>query len=272
MKSFLYDVRRIVKSFNGVEYASYSMSSPTPREKVFAPIVVNNEVKRVNMNTGEISDYKLSDFERSKRVSVQRSLRKFEDIATANLKDWAFFGTLTFSSQLVNRYDDDAVYHCFDLWRKYMKREYPFIKYLVVPERHKDKALHFHLMLGCCSENDLQLVPLKRLDNAGRIIYRCDSFKYGRNNFSHIEDIEKTINYCKKYIEKDLGNSTARNKRRFYYSKNCLKPVVTSEIVGKIADKKQLKNYVDSKYEDNLFISDYYVSANKDFIIKKIIK
>jgi len=272
MKDFLYDVRRITKSFRGLEYASYSLASPTSRVKNFEPIVVDGEVKRVNKTTGEITDYSLADFKRSKKVSVQRSLRNFEDIATANLKSWQFFGTLTFSPKEVDRFNDEAVYHLFDLWRKYMKRKYPYIKYLVTPERHQNGALHFHLLLGCCGSYELDLTPIKRLDNAGRVIYRCDSFKYGRSNFSEIEDVDKTINYCKKYIEKDLGNSTARNKRRFYYSKNCEKPIIKSEIVGQVADKKQLIVFVNMNNEKSLLCSDYYISAKKDFIIKKIIK
>lgn len=271
MNNFNYSVRRKTKSFNDCDYVSYSICSSIPVEKVNKPIDVNGELKRVNTRTGEITDYTLKDFERSKRNSVNRSLRNFEDIAYANIDDWQLFGTLTFAPSKVDRFNDDAVYHLFDLWRKYMKREFDYIKYLAIPERHKSGALHIHLLIGNLVGNELNLTPIRRVDFNARREYRAKTFEYGRNNFSFIEDKERCIQYCKKYLIKDLGISTTTGKHRFYYSKNCAKPKVTSEIVCNIADKSQLKPLVDTMYH-NIFSSDFYVSADKNFIIKKVIK
>lgn len=273
MKHFLYDVRRKTKSFDGVDFVSFHCESSTPIKKIFRAINFNGERRRLNTETGEISEYTSNDFSRSLAKSLKRSLRNFEDIALANKKDWQFFGTLTFDRKKIgDRYDFNNVYHYFDLWRKYIKRAYPKIKYLVVIELHEDGAIHFHLMMGGVSAEDIQLKPTRRKDVGGRTIYVCDSFKYGRTDFTYIEDIDKTIDYCKKYISKNMGRSSADFKHRFYYSDNCKKPIVKSEIVKRIADKKQLKIVADNLTEHNIFCSDYYVSAKKDFIIKKIVK
>ena len=74
--------------------------------------------------------------------SVSRAKRKIYDFGICN--DWTHFLTITFNSKKINRFDLLEVKNKFLKYlRNYTRIDNDF-KYLVIPELHKNGALHFH--------------------------------------------------------------------------------------------------------------------------------
>lgn len=149
--------------------------------------------------------------------SLRRTQREISDIVDCNPFEW--FGTFTFAPDKVeNRYDDAEIYSKMSKWLNNQRRQSPDFVYLLVPERHKDGALHFHALIGCFkapvvdSGKKWQKQP----------IFNIPSYTHGFTNFTRIRDKAKTANYCRKYITKDL--MTEKNRRRYWGSKNLAKP------------------------------------------------
>src|SRR5690606_10827465 len=80
--------------------------------------------------------------------SLARSRRTIFDYALCN--DFDLFVTFTFDPRKVNRYDMAATYVKMQSWlarhqRKQLEKQDTF-RYIIVPEKHKDGAIHFHAL------------------------------------------------------------------------------------------------------------------------------
>lgn len=82
-------------------------------------------------------DGKNEDIERAKR----RARARLADIARSN--EFAYFVTLTLDPEKVDRYDPKAVTKKLNNWLDNRVRR-DGLKYVLVPEFHKDGAIHFH--------------------------------------------------------------------------------------------------------------------------------
>lgn len=149
--------------------------------------------------------------------SIRRTQSEISDIIDCNPFEW--FGTFTFSSDKVDRYNDTEVYSAISKWLNNQRRTSPNLIYLLVPERHKDGALHFHALFGNYEGN--MAYSGKKWGNDG--IFNITAYKYGFTNFTRIRNKSKTANYCRKYITKEL--MTEKNKRRYWASKNLQRPL-----------------------------------------------
>ena len=83
---------------------------------------------------------KKSDGENMLR-SMRRARAKLRRLALAN--DFRYFVTLTLDSQRIDRYDGAAVVRALSRWADNMVRRCG-LRYILVPELHKDGAFHFH--------------------------------------------------------------------------------------------------------------------------------
>lgn len=73
--------------------------------------------------------------------AARRAAARVRDLALAN--DFTWFVTLTLDQDKVNRYDDAQVIRKLNQWLSNQVRRCG-LRYVIVPERHKDGALHFH--------------------------------------------------------------------------------------------------------------------------------
>lgn len=73
--------------------------------------------------------------------AVRRAKARVRDIAIAN--DFDYFVTLTLDSAKVDRYDVKQITRKLSAWCDNQVRRYG-LRYVLIPERHKDGALHFH--------------------------------------------------------------------------------------------------------------------------------
>ena len=190
----------------------YERKHPDGKIEIWNPFT--EEWERVK----DISDEKLL---RSYISSCNRSKSCIYDIARSNL--WEWFLTFTFSPEFSDRYDYQECSKKLSMWLRNMKRRgNPDMRYLVVPEQHKDGAWHFH---GLFAEVPaFQFVDSGKRDASGRVIYNVGRYKWGFTTATKVSDSGKACGYLVKYISKDLIEATF-GKKRYWASRNCLRPV-----------------------------------------------
>ena len=188
-----------IEEYDIDKYSNISISSDD------MPILSNEEIKEEN---------KQSNIDRS----IRRSKQKIR--AIANLNEWSYFITLTFDKMKVgDRHDYDKLKRITLEYFKNQSKKYD-IKYLLVPEPHKDGALHFHGLIYDPNEK-MKLVDSGKKDKKGRNIFNFVSWlKYkGWNDVTLIESHVKCANYISKYVTKENG----RLLDKYYYCSNGLK-------------------------------------------------
>lgn len=91
---------------------------------------------------------KESEAVKSNRVrqdSFKRSKNAIFEIASAN--EWKYMVTFTVDKDKCDRYDREAVKKAFSGWLYDMSKR-KGLKALIIPEYHKDKAIHFHGLIN----------------------------------------------------------------------------------------------------------------------------
>lgn len=133
------------------------------------------------------------------------------------------FVTFTFNPKKVNRYDLNACYLKMQswLWRQ-QKKSNNEMKYIIVPEKHKDGAIHFHAVMS----NYPGMIKKTNVIQNNRRVYNLTSFRFGFSNMQYLDDDkQKVAAYVCKYITKDM--ITVSNRRRYWASKNLQKHLKT---------------------------------------------
>ena len=134
----------------------YEMGNTTKvvyRPTCIAPGVDTHYVHAYNVASGWIQPGERTQAEReaeSIRTSVSRSVRAVRELAACN--PWQFFITITLSpSNWKNRYTPDGLQDVIKAMAKRWRRKRkngsaycPGFKYLIIPEMHKDGAIHLH--------------------------------------------------------------------------------------------------------------------------------
>ena len=141
-----------------------------------------------------------------------RARRTIRDLILCN--PFRFFCTFTFSDSKIDRYDykacKKAITKFFDNFRT---RYASHFIYILVPERHKDGAWHFHgLVAGIpagefytpefITYRDRRSQELKVIRNTKGYM-RWRRWPYGHFDCSVIKDYEASATYVSKYITKD---------------------------------------------------------------------
>ena len=145
-----------------------------------------------------------ADMERSMR----RARAKLRRLALAN--GFAYFVTLTLDPAKIDRYDGAAVTKALSTWCDNMVRR-KGLRYILVPERHKDGAFHFHGFMG----GALTIMDSGH-EIAGRPVYNLLDWKLGFSTLQPLYgEYAAAVSYCCKYIGKQNGE---RPLGRWYYS------------------------------------------------------
>lgn len=162
--------------------------------------------------------------ERSLKNSFNRT--KQEVYKISRQCNWEYFITLTYSSEVVDRYDFDACMRKANKWFNNQKNRYSnVLQYMFVPEQHKDGAWHIHGLIA-------QVGAMKFVDSGkkwgNKCVYNLGGWKNGFSTAvpitQTVEDIQKVSTYITKYITKDLCSVT-KGKKRYYRSQNIPKPI-----------------------------------------------
>lgn len=136
----------------------------------------------------------------SRANNLQAVKNKVFDIAYIN--NFKYFVTLTFDPKKVkDRYNDNEIKRLLLNWLKNSVTRKD-LKYLLIPERHKDGAIHCHALIS----GRLKFFDSGIINNYGKPIYNISDWKYGFSTAFEITDNnnEKAfIKYITKYITKD---------------------------------------------------------------------
>ena len=145
--------------------------------------------------------------------SMRRARAKLRRLALAN--DFRYFVTLTLDAQRIDRYDGQAVVKALSRWADNMVRR-AGLRYILVPELHKDGAFHFH---GFFAGDGVKVVDSGvKWDN--RPVFNLPQWKFGFSTAQELYgDYCAAVGYCCKYIGKQDGQ---RPLGRWYYSGGAL--------------------------------------------------
>lgn len=172
---------------------------------------LKNEEKKKEI----IEDNDKQDQEHSNKVSVNRSKNNLFRIARSN--EWDLFITLTFDRKQVDSSDYKEVSKLVTRFLDKLRRYNPCMKYLIVPELHKDKThYHFH---GLLYNANLDLINSGKVDKDGEVIYNVNDWTWGFSTAMRIKSQSAVRNYIGKYITKELMNKL-KYKKRYYASQN----------------------------------------------------
>lgn len=151
------------------------------------------------------------------RSSRNRTVSQIYEITRMNI--WDYFLTLTFDRNKIDSGNYDLLCNKVSKWLNNIRSQYaPDLKYLIVPELHKDgEHYHFHGLLSDIGGLTLFDSGIKK---GGHTIYNLQNWNYGFSTVSRVESSVKVSSYITKYITKDLC-AVGKNKHRYWCSKNC---------------------------------------------------
>ena len=186
------------------------------------------------------------------RISLSRTRRNIRELALCN--NFEYFCTITVSSAKCDRYSLDEVQDNLRKCLRNIRNSSEDFKYLIITEKHKDGAFHFHGLMSGLSDlyvNKYGYLSSSKLDTLGF------------NSFSKIESLDKVSNYILKYITKDCVRNS---KNQVYISSRGLKKAERTELNPNITN-------IDYSYiNDYCSILDFTVNneSNKDFLLNII--
>lgn len=157
---------------------------------------------------------------RNLRRAQRRAKNKIYQLGRAN--SWEWFVTLTLNPEKVDRYDYDACARKVRNQLIKMRRHYPEMESLVIAERHKDGAYHFHgLFFGIPDEAFTDSGVTTR---SGKTVYNLGKYTMGFTTATRVEDSARAANYLAKYITKELLAATP-GRKRYWRSDGLQEPV-----------------------------------------------
>ena len=140
--------------------------------------------------------------------SMRRARAQLRRLALANSFD--YFVTLTLDPERIDRYDPAAVTKALNQWCNNMVKRHG-LRYVLVPEQHKDGAFHFHGFFAG---------GIKAVDSgtliAGRPVYNLPQWPYG---YSTAQRLYGTYQAAVAYVSKYIGKQAEKRLLgRWYYS------------------------------------------------------
>lgn len=230
------------------EVCSYAKIYPDTIKiiKYHRPIVFTNFSDRgtsailVNEENSEEQDYL--------QKSINRTKTKISDYVLCN--NFTHFATFTFDPKNPkvknenNRHDFKKMSSLFKKWLNteqvnHFRRHGRKFRYLIVPERHKNNAWHFHALLeGYQNETEgfytrknkyitVSELKQKKKDKNRKFITR---YTLGRSEIAPIKDKTKMSSYIKKYITKELIQD--KNAKRYWASRNLKTPEIIPNFIS----------------------------------------
>ena len=192
--------------------------------------------------------------EEVQKCSLSRTKRNIRELALCN--DFEYFATFTVNNEKCDRYSLNEVQDKLKKVLHKIKRNNKDFAFLIITEKHKDGAFHFHgLVKGI---NDLFI------NDNGYLSSKIFNNELGFNSFSKIKDYTKCCNYILKYITKDCIKNS---HNQIYISSRGLKKATREEFTNIdftptfTNDFVEIKDFtVDSLSKDELL---YFMNLKK---------
>lgn len=151
--------------------------------------------------------------------NLSRAKTTVKELALCN--PWDFWCTFTIDKEKYDRYNLDTYMRDFakfiNNYNSYKCPEEHKIKYLFVPEQHKDGAWHIHGFIKGIKPRDLYI------NNNGYLSWKQYDKKFGFMSMDKIKDQDKCSSYILKYMTKDQDKNVTDLNRHLYYSSQGLK-------------------------------------------------
>lgn len=181
--------------------------------------------------------------------SIRRSKATIRDLVICNNFD--LFCTFTFDPKKHDRYNFNSLKLTMLRWLNNQRRQHsPNLQYLVIPEFHKDGAIHFHALLKNYRGNVKKTG--KKTKKGKNEVFNLPSFRGGFTTASPInENIEAVAEYVSKYITKELIKTF--NQNRYFCSQGLIRPKKYNNKFVWIPRLKAKKLY-DTKYYQTFLI------------------
>ena len=212
-------------------------------------VVIYHESYRLSSGSGVTKKQKREHkAEENIQRSVRRSRTTIQDIILCN--DFELWCTFTFDKRKVDRTDISRCRSVMSTWLFNQRTHSPNLKYLIVPELHKDGALHFHALL---SNFHGPLKDSKHKTKKGQTIYNATGYRSGFTEFIKLDSNKEAISkyITKQYMTKNMP--LFPGKKRFWTSQNLTRPETFINGLSKFNLKNIVKNqkpdYINESYE-----------------------
>lgn len=198
-------------------------------------------------------------YDKKLESSLSRSRRVILEKALCN--HWEYFCTLTISKDKFDRSDLIAWRDTFTQWLRDYRKKGHQVKYLIVPEQHKDGSWHAHGLLSGIPASDLiyfdtmdkngyrtpqgRRLPLK-LRNSEYQCWMPYHQKFGFCSLGAIQNHVAASFYMTKYMTKDNDRLVSTVGLKSYY---CSTGLATAT--------KHIDFFGRDLYIDNLLVNDY---------------
>lgn len=158
-------------------------------------------------NIYDIADYKydkpqekVTNDTELERISLSRTKRNIKEICLCN--NFKYFVTLTINCKNADRFSlqecqDELKRLIHNYSRRFIRNDKKKFHYILITEKHKDGAFHFHGLFSDLLSTDIYT------NQYGYLSSHFFDEQLGFCSFSPIQDILKCANYITKYITKD---------------------------------------------------------------------
>lgn len=128
--------------------------------------------------------------------NVKRARDQIFDLAIMNV--WMHFVTLTLDGEKIDRYDVDQVRKKVKKWLEHAVSR-KNLRYILIPEYHKDGAIHFHGLFA----GDLTYLDSGKKDKQGRTLLNIKEWRFGFSSAVRLDGNPIAVSrYITKYITK----------------------------------------------------------------------
>lgn len=166
------------------------------------------EDERKQSQRGTVNDVKLDN-------NLSRAKSTVQELAMCN--PWDYWCTFTINPEKYDRMNLKSYFKDFaEFIHNYNRRssENEKVKYLLVPEQHKDGAWHLHGFIKGIRHKDLYK------NSYGYLTWKQYEKKFGFISIDKLKDKERASSYVLKYMTKDSDkNVTELNANMYYCSK-----------------------------------------------------
>lgn len=143
--------------------------------------------------------------------SISRTRSRIYELASCN--PWEYFVTLTLDGARRDRFDLDAFRKDFSQYLRNVNRIKGWdVRYLLIPETHKDGAWHMHGLIFGLPDS-----ALSRNAN-GYLDWNGYSDRFGYMSLSKIRSAEAVSAYVTKYITKDVAARAHELGKHLFFS------------------------------------------------------
>lgn len=178
-------------------------------------------LKIVNVSSCRIAGLEL-DIEYTKKNTVNtvklsnniiRAKSRVLELALCN--DWEYFVTFTINPDKYDRYNLKTYYRDLsEFLHNFNRRRLPDIKvkYILIPEMHKDGAWHMHGLLQGLQSSDLYI------NDNGYLGWQEYEHRFGFISLGKVKDNDRVAFYITKYITKEMDKTVSELGCHLYYS------------------------------------------------------